>query len=217
MYDIDAHTMPESMNGCAVFQIGSIPTIEALAGKQESDWTEILLENRCLTSSRGNGVLKSSTVKELAVQVLAASMYDEELTNLMLYGIEGRDYQLEDGHAIYLSDQVVTSTGSFSQVGNNLIAYPNELEVEEKRKITESLVEQIPILPCSNFVPLLDEELYEKLLKISDIYQETERTVAFEEIPDLEQYINEQKLKLKEAGIEEVILLLQEQLDGWKE
>ena len=54
--------------------------------------------------------------------------------------------------------------GSFSPVGNNLIAYPNEYEVTDKVLVSEKLLEdESLLLPCSNFVPDVDDTLLDTI------------------------------------------------------
>lgn len=215
--DLDAHIelYDKNIQAKAVFQITNIPTIEELKGEYESDWLEVPLGNRNVVSSVGNGVLKDSDEKELAVQVLAASMYDEELSNLMIYGVPQKDYVLKDG--VVTEGEFASNMGSFSQIGNNLIAYPNLLEVKEKRERTEALLQNTSEKPCSTFVPVWEDDIWKKMLDVAGIYSKMRETVGFEEIPDLNAYVEEQKTLLKEAGVEEVISALQEQVDNWKE
>lgn len=217
--DIDAHIERQKMNGQGVpiFQINNIPSIEELnSGRQKSDWLEIPLGNRRVKASLGNGVLKSSDQKKLAVQVLSASMYDEELSNLMIYGVPEKDYQLENGHVVK-EGEWYSNMGSFSQIGNNMIAYPNSAEVKEKREIAKTLLQNTPESSCSTFAPIWKEDIWGKMLDVAQIYSNIMGTVGLEEIPDLNAYIEEQKILLKEAGVEEIVLDLQKQVDCWKE
>lgn len=215
--NIDAHNYQGQLQ--PVFCIGNIPEIEELQGKKSGDaiWKTVRLGNPRVCSSVGNGVLKSSKKKELAVQVLAASVYDAELSNLMIHGIEGEDYHEERGYAVYTDKQRVSMSDSFSQIGNNLIAYPSEAEVIDKKEQVEALLEQIPIIPYSNFVPdWSDEKFLEMAAKIAGIGQETKRKHHFE-IPDMKAYLEEQEKKQKEAGIDELLVELQKQADTWEE
>lgn len=216
--NLDAHIERQYQNGISVFRMTYIPTIKELTKKKDGEWVEISLGDRTVESSLGNGVLKESDEKELAVRVLTASMYDEELTNIMIYGVPNKEYQLKDGYAVCQGEQTaLSSMGSFNQIGNNRIAYPNELEVKEKAEITEKLLEETSIQKYSNFIPVLDEKLSKKMAKIIEIYYDMERKTEFEEIWDFEVFIQEQKQKIKEAGAIEAISELQKQLDGWKE
>ncbi len=218
--DIDGHKSAYSLSAFPVFSITSIPDIADLKNEtkaNDSRWVNVRLGNEHLVASVGNGVLKSSDNKELAVQVLAASFYDEELTNLMIYGIEDKDYVLRDGHAVYREERSLSCMGTFQSIGNNLIAYPNELEVMDKKEVTERLVEEVPIIPYSNFVPEWDKEMLEKVSELSEIYKETIKQVITTEITDMEAFLQEQQKKLKQAGVEEVISVLQRQVDCWED
>ena len=215
--NIDAHLERKRGEERPVFRIETIPTIKELTKEQNEEWIRIPLENQRLQTSLGNGVLKESDEKELAVQVLAATMYDEELSNLMIYGILDQDYELKNGYAFYKERKMVSSMGSFSGIGNNLLAYPNELEVKEKFEVTNEVVKKVKKRSYNNFTPLLSQELLQKLIKINKIYWEISKEVGNSDIQDLDAYIEKQKIKLKEAGVEEVLEELQSQLENWKE
>lgn len=216
--NLDAHIERQDKNGMPVFCMTDIPTIRELTQDEETDWIEIMLGDRRIESSFGNGVLKNSDKKELAVQVLAASMYDKKLSNIMIHGVPEKDYQLEDGYANYKNEQIgLSSMGSFKSIGNNRIAYPNKLEVKEKEEITEQLLKEIMIQPYCNFTPVLDEKLSKKIAKISQIYSDMEGKTEFEDIPVLATFIQKQEQKLNEAEVGEVVSELQKQLDIWEE
>lgn len=215
---IDAHEEAEAVYASPVFTIGDIATAKELQTERSDDsqWMEIGLDNECLSASIGNGVLKESDHPELSVRVLAASMYDEELSNIMIYGVENEDYILKSGHAVYTKDRLVSSMGSFSEAGNNLIAYPNEQEVLNKREISMELLQRARMIPYSNFVPQWDDELLEEAVKLSDLYREISFAVKFSEIPDLDAYLKEQEKLLEKAGAEKVLMKLQEQAEQWE-
>lgn len=217
--DIDCHENPAVMSALPVFTIGDIAMSEELSNEQSKDpmWEEIELDNEILSASIGNGVLKESDHPELSVRVLAASMYDEELSNIMIYGIPNEDYILDEGHAVYTKDRLVSCMGSFSEVGNNLIAYPNEKEVLDKRERSEQLLQRVKIIPYSNFVPHWDQEFLEESVKLSAVYREISLAVMFSEIPDLEMYLKKQEEILEQAGAEKILAKLQSQVNQWEE
>lgn len=216
--DLDAHVESQKQNIqlTPIFQMSDIPTIEELSKEQDSEWLEVPLGNRRVATSIGNGVLKDSKEKELAVQVLAASMYDEELSNLMIYGIAGKDYELKDGYAV-TEEEGLSCMGSFSQIGNNLIAYPSKVEVKEKKEKTEALLQDVSKKPSGTFAPVWKPDIWEKMLDVAQIYRDIDSTVGLEEIPNLDTYLEEQMTRLKEAGVDEVVADLQEQVERWKE
>ena len=209
----------ELQTAVPVFTIETIPTLEELTvSTAYSDRIRFSLGKRYLCPSIGNGVLNTSSNQQLAIEVLAASMYDETLSNLMIYGVPDKDYTLENGHAIYKFNQVISSVGSFSPVGNNLIAYPNEYEVTDKVLVSEKLLEdESLLLPCSNFVPDVDDTTWEQISGIAAICHEAVFTAESEEISDLNTFLKEQNQKLYDAGIESLLSGIQSQLDAQKE
>ena len=68
-----------------------------------------------------------------------------------------------------------------------------------------------------NFVPDWDEELLKQMSRLAAVYQEAVRTLQSSEVPDLEAFMALQQEKLEEAGRDDVMHKLQEQLDGWEE
>lgn len=213
--DIDAHIERERLNGEPVFEITDIPTIKELSVDEDSYWKSISLGNRTVSRSIGNGVLKSSDNKDLAVQVLAASMYDKALSNIMIHGVPDIDYEVKDNKVIYKTNKMISSMGSFSSIGNNMIALPNELEVEEKEEITKKLFLEAQICHLKNFMPVFSTELSEKMSDVIQEYNNIQGIIGFETVPDVEKFINDEKDKLKSAGSEEIIIELQKQLDDW--
>ena len=215
--DLDIHT--ELQTAVPVFTIETIPTLEELTvSTAYSDRIRFSLGKRYLCPSIGNGVLNTSSNQQLAIEVLAAFMYDETLSNLMIYGVPDKDYTLENGHAIYKFNQVISSVGSFSPVGNNLIAYPNEYEVTDKVLVSEKLLEdESLLLPCSNFVPDVDDTTWKQISEIAAISHEAVFTAESEEISDLNTFLKEQNQKLYDAGIESLLSGIQSQLDAQKE
>lgn len=214
--NIDAHK--EQANGAVtytpVFKMTDIPEIEELGGKNnEKNWEKVQLGDRWLDSSVGNGVLKSSQHKELAVEVLAATAYDEELSNIMIHGVPEKDYTLQDGKVVYKEDGEIANYN----IGNNLIAYPTEEEILNKKEVSEQLLNQIPIIPHSNFTPVWERTMLEQTAQIAEICWETISDVLYSEIPNMEEYLNIQRQKSKEAGLGKVISELQRQVDDWIE
>lgn len=151
------------------------------------------------------------------MQVLAASVYDEELSNLMIYGVPEEDYVLSNGYAVGKQQGTLSYMGTFGAIGNNLIAYPNERETPDKEERTRNLFHEMQPDLYRNFVPDWDEELLKQMSRLAAVYQEAVRTLQSSEVPDLEAFLALQQEKLEEAGRDDVMHKLQEQLDGWEE
>ncbi len=145
--------------------------------------------------------------------MLAATAYDGELSNIMIHGVPEKDYTLQDGKVVYKEDGEIANYN----IGNNLIAYPTEEEVLDKKEVSEQLLSQIPIIPYSDFTPVWEGTMLEKTAQIAGICWETMNDVFYSEISDMEKYLNTKRQKLKAAGLDEVVSELQRQVDDWIE
>ena len=102
-------------------------------------------------------------------------------------------------------------------MGNNLIAYPNELEVTDKEEKTRQLLQQIPVIPLLNFTPEWDQDMLEKMSRLAAVYQETAAQVMYSGVKDLNAYLAKQQKKLEKEGLAEMISFLSAQADSWEE
>lgn len=219
--DIDAHTNPNSQSASSIFSVEKDTNVMELSSSRENEkeWYKTIYISDYFRDSRGgNGVLKTSDNKDLAVEVLMASIYDEELSNIMIYGVPNKDYELKDGKAIYKSENnIYLVGGTFVEVGNNFIAYPNKLEILDKKEKAFELTKKAKYIPYSNFTPLWDDKLNKINLEVTTIYMYMMNDIATDKIKDLDAFISEYKQKLKDAGVDELLDELQKQVDNWVE
>lgn len=75
----------------------------------------------------------------------------------------------------------------------------------------------LSFLPCSNFVPDVDDTTWKQISEIAAISHEAVFTAESEEISDLNTFLKEQNQKLYDAGIESVLSGIQSQFDAQKE
>lgn len=222
IYDenIDAHSDLGRDAAWPVFRVGACDMWEADPQRQqEKDDTyyQVRLENQQFCRNIGNGVLKTSHNKELAVQVLAASMYDEELSNLMIHGIQGKDYELEDGRVVYLNEKMDTRAGTLSEVGNYMISYPKQVDFLNKQETIEERLKTMHLTPKMNFVPTWTEVTWNQATEIADVCNEILIQSAYYDIDNMEAYRKEQEQKLEDLGINELIAELQKQVEQWED
>lgn len=221
IYDenIDAHAEAERDAAHPVFRVGICDMWETDPDQQQQDesYYEVKLNHARLGRSMGNGVLKTSDKKGVAVQVLAATMYDEELSNLMIHGIQGTDYELKDGKVVYMDENADTTAGSYSQVGNNFIAFPKEAEIMDKKHTIEQRLESIKMNPKSNFVPTWTKEMWKQATGIVEVCSDIWMEMAYSDVDNMEVYRKEQEQKLEDLGINELIAELQKQVEQWED
>lgn len=204
--NLDGHDYISNQQLLCAFYVNTIPTIKQLSSQEiNTGYIDYGVDKSVLSYSLGNGVLKTSNDKALAAEVLAATMYDETLTNLMIYGVENEDYILDDG--VVKSNQFVSSNGSFSQIGNNLIAYPNQMEVKNKKDITFSMIEKLKVNP---YIPYeLNQDDLDNLIEIESLLY----AFDLDQELTLKQQIDGIKAKMKEYNVDELKQTLQKQWD----
>lgn len=149
-----------------------------------------------------------SNYKEEAIKLLRIFQTEEEIVNLLTYGIE-------DEHYIYANREVINLVNSFkggwgeerAVMLNKLLTYPTYLEPDDKELYYEGILENA----VCNWQMQYGYEIVEtaKRLenydKISAIMQEYINGLEYGEYEDVEATIKEANLRLQEAGIDEYI------------
>lgn len=140
-------------------------------------------------------------------------LYTEpELANLMIYGIEGRDYTKLDSETVRVSENPQYNlTANQWQMGNVFLNYYQENEDHQKKeKYLEYNKQGVPNV-LNRFHPNIDDFELEKIAV--DAVKAQYRSQATVGALDTDQILSEYVSKLKEAGIEKVIEGLQKQYD----
>lgn len=180
-----------------------------------------LVDPLATTSTVNNAVLtipSTSAHPEKAMEVLNLLYTDSTFTNLLYYGIEGEHYQVVDeanGKIDYVDGQDVTTCKYVNKltIGNSLIGYLEATDSDtlhsdikafnEAAATSKALGFSYDSSSVSNQLAALETVAakYRRGLECGSLDPETE----------LPKFIEE----LKNAGIEDVISVKQEQLDNW--
>ena len=141
----------------------------------------------------------------------------KELYNLMLYGIEGVQYDKVSDDVIKLKDGAGTSSSdSYGQyhwvVGNSKLSY--ELESEKGQKqYTYEVANEGPDTIVSDFMGFIPDisSVITEITRINSLYDEYSKTLAKGATADVDALYNEYMEKLQTAGIEKVRECVQKQ------
>lgn len=93
-----------------------------------------------------HGISSWATYPEEAKTLLTLISTDEEVANLLYYGMEGVNYQLEDGRAVPSKERGRIAPG-FEVCVNDAIVYPKEAESSHKTELLKKQKEQVIFLP----------------------------------------------------------------------
>ena len=161
----------------------------------------------------GYGVAYTSKNPEAAVEFLNLMYTNEELANLFIWGIEGRDHIINDDGTVSKTENTQYECETFFY-GNPLLARPQKEKGADYNELCEEAI---------------GEQLYSKYMGfVCDTEPITNALTAcynakLEYMPslicgssgdweaDYEAFVQ----KLEDCGIEDVISYYQEQLDAW--
>lgn len=167
--------------------------------------------------SYGYGILNSSIHKKESLEALQLINTNEEISNLLIYGIEGEDYHIENQRAITVNENDnISAFGSFNHLGNNLIAYPSQLEPLNKKELEQKYDSELNVDIYDGFIPDLSH-IRKEYESIHEIYSEAIIQLTDKEMNDLDKFYKEVNEKLYKQGLQKVIDEIQKQLDTYLE
>lgn len=163
--------------------------------------------------SWGWAVPTTAEEPEAAVSFLNLMYTNETIENLLVYGIEGRDYELnEDGEAVVLEDALYTSNDFLW--GNQFLAYPGAGQGGDFRETSFAEMQEAGISKyygCSVDVDSISNELTAVNNVISQYYANLVSGSSSDLDGDYQAFID----ALKAAGVDTVIETYQSALDSW--
>ncbi|HHV12168.1 MAG TPA: extracellular solute-binding protein [Clostridiales bacterium] len=157
-----------------------------------------------------------ATEPEAAAKFLNLMFTNKDICNLLAWGVEGRDYVVENGVAKYpegvTADTVAYHTSDFLY-GNQFLVYPWEGDPADIRDQQLAELKSAEISPYLGFSCDLTN-ISNELTAINNVIGEYKPGVESGSV-DLKAYDAFVK-KLNEAGAEKVVAEYQAQLDAWK-
>lgn len=167
----------------------------------------------------GYGILKTSEHSDNAFDFLCEINTDRELSNLLIYG---------ENPKINTAGKVITDENYFEgmfmgSLGNDMITTPQANQSSDKKNIVFGLDRQTSIKPFK--FDILDlSSVIRKIDTINGIWNDFESITSNFKVYDhkkvkVDEILNvfsEENKKLKEAGIDDVIIELQKQVDAYE-
>ncbi len=158
------------------------------------------------------GVPVTSEEPEAAVAFMNLMYTNKEIENLFVYGIEGRDYELnEEGEACLLPDTKEYQSADFFW-GNQFIAYPAEGSGANFREEALAQMQEAEISPYYGCVVNTDP-IANTITALKNVLLKYQNTLesGSADLSSLDQMLTE----LDSAGLQEYLDYYQEQLDNW--
>ncbi|MBR6637648.1 MAG: DUF3502 domain-containing protein, partial [Lachnospiraceae bacterium] len=162
------------------------------------------------------GIASWSEYKDEAFKLLTLVNTKEELSRLLVYGIEGKHYVYKDGELIGFDSNGVASVDyatKINHVGNPNLLHPTGLEPDNKLEFYKEIGENFKDSP--SMIYDIDMSAYEdKLSNISKIYNEYLDKLNTGKCEDVDAAVAEMNVRLKEAGITEIVNDINRQLEA---
>jgi ABC-type sugar transport system, periplasmic component len=205
-----------------------ITALKTAYPEQEYGWMDykfdmfpdtVFLPNTSINILTQISIGSNSLYPEIALKFLEKAHTDQTYYNLLVYGVEGENYKLADGKISYdgipEKNKKQSWTGLIDGYMGVPIRYPDEWQaIVDKLTITEGpkLAEQNGNDPYQNF--LFDtSSLFEQLSNLETVQEQYIQPLNLGISTDIDHDLAVLKTKLKEAGIDRYMDVLQKQLD----
>lgn len=193
----------EEQSGICGYELAEVELIESLA-------TTNTVNNSVMT------ILSTSAHPEKAMEFINLMYTDSTLMNLIYYGIEGSNYQVVgEDRMDYVEGQDMMTCKYVNpfKIGNQLIAYREATEPEGINEIVEQFNAGARVSKALGFA-YDSASVGNQLAALETVAAKYRRGLecgSLDPATELPKFIEE----LKNAGIDEVIAVKQEQLDAW--
>lgn len=161
------------------------------------------------------GVAAGSTRKEEAFAVLAEVYSRGELSDLLVYGREGKEYHWKNGKIVPSEGSAYNVLVNKLSIGNSFLLSPDQEESLNRKQEVEMLMEDIPLSKQTGF--WLDSVcIADQVMAVNQVY--LNHMLFFQgQSENWEQELEQIRGEAEEAGIQEILTAWNQQLDQWQE
>lgn len=157
-------------------------------------------------------VYRHTKYPEQAVDFIAKAKFDEQIQNILAWGIEGETYTVEDGKATWVEGQEIWNPWQ-NQWSNDVRIPSSEGEAVNSPEM-QALIERHnkPLIPAADLGFLPSAELQEKMDQVGAATNDHMTDVQNGRFASYEVMLKE----AKDAGVDEVVEKLKEEFEAWK-
>ncbi len=179
-----------------------------------SEITKPVVTNGSATGAM-TAISKNSKNPEKAIEFLNLVNTDEELRNLLNYGIEGEHYEKVGDKTIKINEAKKKDYDMvYYGIGNMFKTYVLEGEPETKWDEFKEFNDSAQLAPTLGF-RFNPSAVTTEIAAINNVLEEFKATIYSGSV-DVDEYLGKLNTKLKEQGIDKVIAEVQKQVDEWK-
>lgn len=166
-----------------------------------------------VTQTFALGVPITAEEPEAAVQVMNLLYSDADIQNLLVWGIEGKDYTLNDEGEAVKSENGTYSSHMFLW-GNGLLSYPAQGQGGDYMERLKAADEAAPISKYLGFSADVSG-IANELTAVNNVISQYRATLESGASTDLKADYDTYCQAMKDAGIDKIISAYQEQLNQW--
>jgi len=159
-------------------------------------------------------VSATSENPERAVMLLELMNTNADLYNIIVFGLEGKQYEMTGEDRIEVID-ADSYSGMAWMMGNQFNAYKLPGQADDVWEVTMQLNEAASSAPDLGFY-FEDDNVRTELANVNAVYTEYKSILYYGLVEDIESVLNERNEKLEKAGLQKVIDEMQAQYDAWK-
>lgn len=160
-------------------------------------------------------VPSTATEPEAAVKFMNMMYTDARIENLLVWGVEGRDYQVKDGRACYMDGQDANSVayqmGDY-MFGNQFLALPWESQAKDFRNLAKAEMDSVTQSKYFGFT-CETTNIQNELTAVANVIAEYGPSLESGIAPE-GTYDNFLK-KLNDVNVQAIVDEYQQQLDAW--
>jgi putative aldouronate transport system substrate-binding protein len=155
----------------------------------------------------------TSNQKEASLKVINAVYEDETLYNLIMYGFEGKHYELnEAGEFTRLSENY--SAPSMG-VTNQEYEFPTKYDYAYALDLVDEMNNIAIYEPLVNLPTITDDDIAGANVKLNDVFAEYSTPRMYGAVTNVDAAIKKEREALKVAGIDKVIKRVQKHMDDY--
>lgn len=162
-------------------------------------------------SNLATGVYAGSDNKKEAFEVLALSQLNSDINDLLVFGMEGEDYKLEEGR---IRESTSLENMRIFPFGNRMICHPFQFETKTKADLYKAAYKNARVYDSFGFV-FDDSNVKREVVATNAAIREFTEAVLSTDVSyqNIDTLVEECYNKLKELGVEKIVHEAKEQYE----
>ncbi len=213
----NATDLVKSGSAFSVFEGNSVFIEDTISSATGFEMVKVVTEKPLLSTQAMIGlswaIPQNAQNPQKAMEFLNLTFTDQDIINLINFGIEGKHYTKKSDNVIALIPDGGYRMNQGFMFGNRLLTYVLDGENPALREENVKFAESLPRSPAVGFLPSTDA-VNTEVVAVMGVLEQYRKALETGNV-DPEKIHPDFVAKLKAAGIDTIIAAKQEQLDAW--